>query len=397
MSALHRSRRARRRPGRLRRRVPRGRSRHAASRSSTPSRTLAAPASTSAASRRRRCCTPPSSSTTPQHAASWGVTFGAAEDRHQQAPRLQGQGPRASDQRHRPAREGAQIIYVLRRGHGRRARRRSSRDVRGRTEQVTFESRDRRDGLAAGDAPGLSIDSPRILDSTGALDLQDVPSAARGRRRLHRARARQRLRRARQRGHGRRDDAGPAAGRRRDLVAVLAKRSTRSARRSCSRRRSSASRREGRHRGHLRGASGAPREQVFDQVLVAVGRRPNAMRRPRQDEGRSDPRGFIEVDAQRRTAEPTLFAIGDVAGEPMLAHKASHEGARGRRGDCSARRGLRAARDPGRGLHRPELAWAGLTETDAQKQGRKVGSRSFRGARPAARSPWIGPTGSRSS
>ena len=70
-------------------------------------------------------------------------------------------------------------------------------------------------------------------------------------------------------------------------------------------------------------------EQVFDRVLVAVGRRPNASV-PGLDRTKValDARGFILHDEQLRTAEPSIFAIGDVAGEPMLAHKASHEGAR---------------------------------------------------------------------
>src|SRR5437660_1793203 len=77
-------------------------------------------------------------------------------------------------------------------------------------------------------------------------------------------------------------------------------------------------------RGEL--VDGQP-EQVFDRVLVAVGRRPNASV-PGLDRTRValDTRGFIVHDEQMRTAEPSIFAIGDVAGEPMLAHKASHEG-----------------------------------------------------------------------
>ncbi|HEY3043880.1 MAG TPA: NAD(P)/FAD-dependent oxidoreductase, partial [Vicinamibacterales bacterium] len=70
-----------------------------------------------------------------------------------------------------------------------------------------------------------------------------------------------------------------------------------------------------------------PKEQIFDRVLVAVGRRPNSGI-PGLDRTRVqvDDRGFIVVDEQRRTHEPSIFAIGDVVGEPMLAHKASHEG-----------------------------------------------------------------------
>ena len=70
----------------------------------------------------------------------------------------------------------------------------------------------------------------------------------------------------------------------------------------------------------------AEKEQVFDRVLVAVGRRPNSkIPGLETTKVRVDAKGFIETDQQRRTAEPTIFAIGDVAGEPMLAHKASHE------------------------------------------------------------------------
>ena len=79
-------------------------------------------------------------------------------------------------------------------------------------------------------------------------------------------------------------------------------------------------------------------------------------------------RGFIEVDGQRRTAEPTIFAIGDVAGDPMLAHKASHEA----RVAVEAIHGKPSVFEP-RAIPAvvftdPELAWTGLTETDAKKQ-----------------------------
>src|SRR5262245_66535779 len=71
---------------------------------------------------------------------------------------------------------------------------------------------------------------------------------------------------------------------------------------------------------------GAPAEATFDYVLVAIGRRPNAkIDGLERTKVKVDAKGFIEVDGQRRTADPTMFAIGDVAGEPMIAHKASHE------------------------------------------------------------------------
>jgi len=114
-------------------------------------------------------------------------------------------------------------------------------------------------------------------------------------------------------------------------------------------------------------------EQVFDRVLVAVGRRPNASV-PGLDRTKValDERGFIVHDEQMRTSEPSIFAIGDVAGEPMLAHKASHEG----RTAVEVIAGHKAAFDPKAipavVFTDPELAWAGLTEAQAQKAGRQV-------------------------
>ena len=68
-----------------------------------------------------------------------------------------------------------------------------------------------------------------------------------------------------------------------------------------------------------------PKEQLFDRVLVCVGRRPNSkIPGLERTHVQVDQRGFIMVDEQRRTHEPSIFAIGDVVGEPMLSHKASH-------------------------------------------------------------------------
>jgi dihydrolipoamide dehydrogenase len=118
------------------------------------------------------------------------------------------------------------------------------------------------------------------------------------------------------------------------------------------------------------GEAANPKEQVFDQVLVSIGRKPNGQV-PGIEHTRVevDARGFIGVDAQRRTAEPTIYAIGDAAGEPMLAHKASHEG----RLAVEAIAGHKVAWEP-RAIPAvvftdPEIAWCGLTETDAKKQG----------------------------
>ena len=114
---------------------------------------------------------------------------------------------------------------------------------------------------------------------------------------------------------------------------------------------------------------GQPNEQVFDRVLVAVGRRPNS-RIPGLDATavKIDAKGFIETDGQRRTAESSIFAIGDVAGEPMLAHKASHEA----RVAIEAIAGHKAVFEPQAipavVFTDPEIAWCGLTEAQAAEQ-----------------------------
>ena len=111
--------------------------------------------------------------------------------------------------------------------------------------------------------------------------------------------------------------------------------------------------------------------QRFDRVLISVGRRPNSenlgLEHTRVE---VDARGFVRIDSQRRTREPSIFAIGDVAGEPMLAHKASHEG----RVAVEAILGQPSVFDP-RAIPAvvftdPELAWCGLTENEAREQGR---------------------------
>ncbi len=116
-----------------------------------------------------------------------------------------------------------------------------------------------------------------------------------------------------------------------------------------------------------------PAEQVFDRVLVAVGRRPNAGI-PGLDRTRValDARGFITVDEQMRTGEPSIFAIGDVVGEPMLAHKASHEGRVAVEVIAGDNVTFAPRAIPAVIFTDPEIAWAGLTETQAKQSGRAV-------------------------
>ena len=126
-------------------------------------------------------------------------------------------------------------------------------------------------------------------------------------------------------------------------------------------------------RATLKAQDGSAQEKVFDRVLVSVGRKPNSeipgLEKTRVQVGQ---RGFIQVNKQLQTDDPAIYAIGDVVGEPMLAHKASHEG----RTAVEAIAGHKVAFEP----HAipavvftdPEVAWCGLTETQAQKENREI-------------------------
>ena len=115
------------------------------------------------------------------------------------------------------------------------------------------------------------------------------------------------------------------------------------------------------------------RGETFSRVLVSVGRKPvSAGFGLEKTKAKVNARGFIEVDRQQRTEDPRILAIGDVAGDPMLAHKAAAEGKiaveviHGQQVEFDARA------IPAVVFTDPEVAWAGLTETQAQKEGRTV-------------------------
>jgi dihydrolipoamide dehydrogenase len=252
--------------------------------------------------------------------------------------------------------------------------------VNGTKETLTFEHCIIATGSRPATVPGLSIESPRVMDSTGALELPEIPGsllvvgggyiglelgsvyAALGTRVTVVEMT-----------------AGLLPGADRDLVAILAKRigticeavwlNTKVTGMKAVKDGITVSV-EG------EGKSG---DQTFDRVLISIGRKPNSAI-PGLDKTavQVDKRGFIVTDKSRRTAEPSIYAIGDVAGEPMLAHKASHEG----RAAVDAIAGDRnvefaPAAIPAVVFTDPEIAWAGLTETEAAAQGRKVAVAKF--------------------
>ncbi len=112
---------------------------------------------------------------------------------------------------------------------------------------------------------------------------------------------------------------------------------------------------------------------TFDRVLVSVGRRPNAGGLGLEKIGvEITDQGFIRVDERRRTSTPTIYAIGDVVGQPMLAHKASHEGRTAVQAILGREVAFEPAAIPAVVFTDPEIAWCGLTESEAKKAGRKV-------------------------
>ena len=223
--------------------------------------------------------------------------------------------------------------------------------------------------------PTLKLDTPRMMDSTGALNLEDVPStllvvgggyiglelgsvyAALGTQ----VTVVEML-------------PGLLPGADRDLVLPLHKRLEKLFEGILLNTTVAAVKDEGTGiRATLKAQDGTQQERVFDRVLVSVGRKPNSeisgLEKTRVQVGQ---RGFIQVNKQLQTDDPSIYAIGDVVGEPMLAHKASHEG----RGAVEAIAGHKVAFEPNAiqavVFTDPEVAWAGLTETQAQKENREI-------------------------
>src|SRR5438552_3777868 len=222
--------------------------------------------------------------------------------------------------------------------------------------------------------PTLKLDTPRMMDSTGGLNLEDIPRSllvvGGGYIGLELGSVYAAL--------GTRVTVvemlpGLLPGADRDLVLPLHKRLEKMFEGILLNTTVSSVKDEGNGiRATFEGADVKEREKVFDRVLVSVGRKPNS-EIPGLDKTRVQvgPRGFIQVNKQLQTDDPSIYAIGDVVGEPMLAHKASHEG----RVAVEAIAGHKVAFEPSAipavVFTDPEIAWCGLTETEAQKQNRE--------------------------
>src|SRR5258706_13064148 len=118
--------------------------------------------------------------------------------------------------------------------------------------------------------------------------------------------------------------------------------------------------------------------QVYDAILVSVGRVPNGKNIAADKAGVTvDARGFIAVDSQMRTNVPNIYAIGDVAGNPMLAHKAVHEGHVAAEAAAGQKAHFDARVIPSVAYTDPEIAWGGMTEDEAKKSGAAIGVAKF--------------------
>ena len=245
----------------------------------------------------------------------------------------------------------------------------------GSEEALTFDRIIIATGSRPAIVPTLKLDTPRMMDSTGALSLEDIPGsllvvgggyiglelgsvyAALGTR----VAVVEML-------------PGLLPGADRDLVLPLHKRLEKLFDGILLNTTVASVKDEGSGiRATFEGAEVKEREKVFDRVLVSVGRKPNS-EIPGLDKTRVQvgQRGFIQVNKQLQTDDPSIYAIGDVVGEPMLAHKASHEG----RVAVEAIAGHKVAFEPNAipavVFTDPEVAWCGLTETQAQKEDREI-------------------------
>jgi dihydrolipoamide dehydrogenase len=309
------------------------------------------------------------------HAKDWGIEFAA---------------PKIDLARLRSWKEG--VVKKLTGGLGILSKQRKVKYVQGRAafensttlrvtksdnseESLTFDRIVIATGSRPAIVPTLKLDTPRMMDSTGALNLEDIPGtllvvgggyiglelgsvyAALGTR----VTVVEML-------------PGLLPGADRDLVLPLHKRLEKMFDSILLNTTVAAVKDEGTGiRATLKAQDGSTQEKVFDRVLVSVGRKPNS-EIPGLDKTRVQvgQRGFLQVNKQLQTDDPSIYAIGDVVGEPMLAHKASHEG----RTAIEAIAGHKVAFEPNAipavVFTDPEVAWCGLTETQAEKENREV-------------------------
>jgi dihydrolipoamide dehydrogenase len=249
----------------------------------------------------------------------------------------------------------------------------------GKSTRIAFDHCIIAAGSSVARIPGFPYDDPRLVDSTGALELPDVPKRllviGGGIIGLEMACVYDAL--------GSKVTVvelldGLIPGADRDLIRPLEKRIQK--RYEAILLKTKVVRLEAQKAGLLATfeGAGASAPQLYDRVLLAVGRRPNGGEIGAEAAGVAvDERGFIPVDKQCRTNVPHIFAIGDIVGEPMLAHKASHEAKVAAEVIAGHKAAFDARTIPSVAYTDPEVAWMGLTETEAAKRGVAYEKASF--------------------
>jgi dihydrolipoamide dehydrogenase len=244
---------------------------------------------------------------------------------------------------------------------------------------ISFDSAIIAAGSSAARIPGFPYDDPRLIDSTGALALQDIPKrmliVGGGIIGLEMATVYDAL--------GSKISVveladGLIPGADRDLVRPLHKRIEK--RYEAIYLKTKVGKIEAQKNGLKVSFEGeqAPEPQLYDKVLLAVGRRPNGRDIGAEAAGVVvDERGFIQVNKQMRSSVSHIFAIGDIVGEPMLAHKATHEAKVAAEVAAGKNSHFDAKCIPSVAYTDPEVAWVGLTETEAKSNGIKYGKGSF--------------------
>ena len=242
------------------------------------------------------------------------------------------------------------------------------------TKKVSFDHAIIAAGSQSAKIPGFPYDDPRLMDSTSALELQEVPRRllviGGGIIGLEMACVYDAL--------GSKITVvelldGLIPGADRDLIRPLHKRIEK--RYEGIHLKTKVTRLEAQKDGLKATFEGenAPGPQVYDRVLLAVGRRPNGKAIGAEAAGVAvDERGYIPVDRQMRTNAPHIHAIGDIVGEPMLAHKASFEGKLAAEVISGHKAAFDARTIPSVAYTDPEIAWMGLTETQAKAQGVEI-------------------------
>lgn len=310
-----------------------------------------------------------------RHAKNWGIEFGE---------------PKIDVSRLRSFKEG--VVRKLTGGLGQLSKQRKVTYVRGDAsfvnsntlnlkkaaggeERLSFDRILIATGSRPAVIPTLKLETPRMLDSTSALDLADLPGSllvvGGGYIGLELGTVYAAL--------GSKVSvvemtSGLLPGADRDLVAPLHKRLEKAFEAILLNTTVTSVKDEGNGiRVSFEGKDVKESEKLFDKVLVSVGRKPNSeIAGLDQTQVRVGPRGFIQVNKHLQTDDPAIYAIGDVVGEPMLAHKASHEGRTAVEHIAGHKVAFEPNAIPAVVFTDPEIAWAGVTETQAEKEGREV-------------------------